>query len=104
MKLRLAGSAGSGKTNHKKDVKIVQALLNVHSRQECRLELKVDGDCGDNTNTMIYEFQQYYLKMPKPDGWVGPNGGTFRELRAILKTVLKIPSAVIKPCKGIVTF
>ncbi len=104
MKLRLAGSVGSGKTNNKKDVKLVQALLNVHLRRECSMELEVSGKCGDDTIVAITELQQYVLKMTKPDGWVGPSGGTFRKLRAILKTALQIPRSVIKPDKGLITF
>jgi len=84
MKLRLAGSVGSGKANHKKDVKLVQALLNVNLRRECSMELEISGKCDNDTSVAISEFQQYVLKMSGPDGWVGPSGGTFRKLRAIL--------------------
>jgi len=104
MKLRLTGTIGSGKTNHKIDVKLVQALLNVNLRQEYGIELNISGKCDDDTIAAISDFQQYVVKMAKPDGWVGLNGGTFRELRAILKTALNIPSGVIKPAKGLVTF
>ncbi|VAW65666.1 hypothetical protein MNBD_GAMMA11-1867 [hydrothermal vent metagenome] len=104
MKLRLAGSVGSGKTNHKKNIKFVQALLNVNLRREYGIELNVSGKCDDDTIAAISDFQQYVVKMAKPDGWVGANGGSFKKLRAILKTVLNIPSGVIKPAKGIVTF
>ncbi|MFK5947357.1 MAG: hypothetical protein QM500_01140 [Methylococcales bacterium] len=104
MKLSINGSVGDKGANHLKDVKIVQALLNVFLRRECRKILVVDGKNGTNTITAITYFQTHEVKLSKPDGNVGANGRTFRTLKASLSGVLKDGLALIMPNIGIVTF
>jgi len=104
MKLSINGSVGNRGANHLKDVKRVQALLNVYLRRECRKELKADGKSGKNTAAAISGFQSHVVKMSKPDGNVGPHGRTLRALRAVLDGVYKDGLALIKPAIGLVTF
>jgi len=104
MKLSINGSVGDKGANHLKDVKIVQALLNVYFRREGRKTLKVDGKNGANTIAAITYYQTHEVKLSAPDGNVGISGRTFRTLKVTLSNVLKDGLALVKPTIGIVTF
>lgn len=104
MKLKITASVGDKGTNHAKDVKLVQALLNVYLRREHKKLLTIDGESGNITIGVIREYQFHEVKMRNPDGNVGAKGGTFRELKETLSDVLNDGLALVKPTIGIVTF
>ncbi|MGL1190363.1 hypothetical protein ACSTLL_00755 [Vibrio parahaemolyticus] len=73
----IESSVGAGGVNKKKDVKIVQILLNSQAKAE---KLITDGLCGSKTIGEIFSYQRTIMPGWKPDGRVDPNGRTFREL------------------------
>jgi N-acetylmuramidase len=68
-------SVGRGGVNRPEDVRIVQELLNKHTRSSMQL-LQVDGMAGSKTIAAIEAFQRNNLSMIHPDGRVDPDGGT----------------------------
>ena len=76
----LARAVGRGAENPlKKDVMLVQQLLNRH-RTPSLPAIDEDGAQGDETFEAIEEFQRRILKMKKPDGRVDPGGKTWDAL------------------------
>ncbi|MCS0356423.1 peptidoglycan-binding domain-containing protein, partial [Vibrio diabolicus] len=73
----IESSVGAGGVNKKKDVKIVQILLNSQAKAG---KLITDGLCGSKTIGAIFSYQRTIMPGWKPDGRVDPNGRTFREL------------------------
>jgi peptidoglycan hydrolase-like protein with peptidoglycan-binding domain len=69
----LSASVGKGGKNKKADVMLVQELLNKKGAS-----LKVDGDCGNMTNTAIGAFQK--KEFGWSDGLVDPGGQTWNKL------------------------
>lgn len=70
----IAASVGTGATNDKADVVVVQTLLEAHDYDPG----VVDGIAGAKTIAAIRAFQSTF--MAKPDGRVDPGGATFRAL------------------------
>jgi len=68
-------SVGRGGVNRPEDVRVVQELLNKHTRPSMQL-LQVDGMAGSKTIAAIEAFQRHMLSMIHPDGRVDPNGRT----------------------------
>jgi hypothetical protein len=76
--VQIQGSVGSGGRNNRRDVYLVQILLNVWRQSRKVKEIKEDGLCGPETIRAIEEFQ-------KTTGWVDGRvdveGRAFRALR-----------------------
>lgn len=72
-------SVGLGGKNKRRDVKVVQRLLNKHSLPPLQ-NLSVDGIAGQNTFDTIRHFQSVIVKMRTPDSKVDPGGKTLRHL------------------------
>ncbi len=104
MKVKTYASVGKEGNNAAKDVKVVQALLNVYLRYHKKTALGVDGKCGAKTIDAISEFQRDVVKLSSPDGKVDAGGKTFRTLMSTYKKLLKDGRAMVKPTVGIVTF
>lgn len=75
----ISKSVGEGGQNDRRDVIVVQRLLNKHSLPPLR-SLTVDGIAGKNTIDTIRHFQSVVVKMHTPDGRVDPGGKTLRSL------------------------
>lgn len=74
-------SVGAGAKNNKDDVKLVQAMLNLHADMDRRLaHLGVDGDAGDKTKKAIVVFQRLIVKLRVPDGRIDAGGRSERAL------------------------
>ena len=68
-------SVGNKGKNNKKDVKVIQKLLNDNGAK-----LTVDGICGKGTIRAVKSFQKNKLANPRPDGRVDVNGKTWKAL------------------------
>lgn len=102
--LKLHSSVGDTPAkNNGRDVKIVQALLNVYLRRKKQKTLKISDKIDDDTKKAITEFQTKHLKMAKPDGRVDPHGRMHRELLKILKSSYTT-KAIVAPDYGVVTW
>ena len=104
MNYQISGSVGKGGSNNPKDVKLVQALLNVYLRREGKKALTIMGKPDPDTLSAIDTFQKTEQKLLKPDGRIDANGQTFKSLRRVLDGVLKDNQPLIKPTEGVVTF
>jgi peptidoglycan hydrolase-like protein with peptidoglycan-binding domain len=71
----IQASVGRGGVNRPEDVRMVQELLNKHTRPPMQL-LQVDGMAGPKTIAAIEAFQRHNLSMIHPDGRVDPDGRT----------------------------
>jgi peptidoglycan hydrolase-like protein with peptidoglycan-binding domain len=71
----IQASVGRGGVNRPEDVRMVQELLNKHTRPPMQL-LEVDGMAGPKTIAAIEAFQRHNLSMIHPDGRVDPDGRT----------------------------
>lgn len=76
--VRLGNGVGFGYPNRKQDVELVQALLNTHRPYGKRIA--VDGVFGPETRGAIIQFQKEKTSLTQADGWIGPEGPTFRRL------------------------
>src|SRR5215469_15100724 len=74
----IARSVGAGGANLSKDVKYVQALLNVFREKNHKTALKVDGIVGPKTLKAIEEFQ--LSRTAFHDDRIDPGGPTIRAL------------------------
>ena len=104
MKPRIGSSVGRGGSNSTNDVKLVQALLNVHLRREGKKALAITGKPDPETLSAIETFQKTEQKLTKPDGRIDANGSAFNSLLKVLGGVLKDNQPLIKPTEGMVTF
>jgi peptidoglycan hydrolase-like protein with peptidoglycan-binding domain len=103
MDLKLYSSVGKRAKNSARDVKLVQALLNVYARKNNKTVLKIDGKNSSSLESAIAVFQKEYAKLSKPDSNVGANGITFRKLKESLANCFKA-QALTKPSFGLVTW
>jgi peptidoglycan hydrolase-like protein with peptidoglycan-binding domain len=71
----ITAAVGSGCTNNKSDVRLVQELLN-----EKGISVGVDGLFGNNTAAAIRNFQKGGVNFSNPDGRVDPGGKTWQAL------------------------
>jgi GH24 family phage-related lysozyme (muramidase) len=76
----LNASVGRDGVNNKKDVRLVQGLLNNYKIPGVATPLKIDGLIGDNTLKRIEIFQKNILNFSIPDGRVDPDGRTIKKL------------------------
>jgi hypothetical protein len=77
----ISASVGQGGTNRRKDVLIVQNLLNQHIGSLPSIAaLRVDGVVGQRTIDAIKAFQRTVVHLLSPDGRVDPNGRTMAAL------------------------
>lgn len=104
MRLRINASVGKHAANIAKDVKIIQALMNVYLRSHGLTSLVIDGKCGDNTIENIKEFQKNEVKLLLPDGRIDAGGKSFKSMLTVYKKILNDRLTVIKPEVGLVTF
>jgi peptidoglycan hydrolase-like protein with peptidoglycan-binding domain len=73
-------SVGNKGKNKKKDVKVVQKLLN-----DKGAKLTVDGICGKGTIAAIKKIQKNILGYPHPDGRVDVNGKSWKAILGNIK-------------------
>lgn len=77
----ILASVGKAAKNIRKDVVLVQELLNNKIQLLAGAKkLRVDGLCGNKTISLILRYQEEVLGMKKPDGRVDPGGRTFKSL------------------------
>jgi len=103
MKLKILSSVGKGGQNKSKDVKLVQALLNVYARAFNIAVLSITGKSGSELELTVAAFQKNYMKSIAPDSKVDANGGTFKKLIAVLDGIFK-SVAITNPTYGVVTW
>lgn len=101
--LKILNSVGKGGQNKSKDVKLVQALLNVYARTVSTAVFDISGKSGSKLELAIAEFQKNYMESVSPDSRVDANGGTFKNLIAVLDGIFK-PVAITDPTYGVVTW
>lgn len=75
----ITGSVGQAGINRRRDVIVVQHLLN---RARNGPQLQEDGVAGHRTVGAIREFQARVLRYPRPDARIDPHGRTLRSLAA----------------------
>jgi len=86
----IGSSVGEDGKNRKRDVALVQELLNAHAvRLDLKKPLGVDGDCGKRTLEAIAKFQLVVVGAAKADGRIDPKGRTWRELVKVLGVIPK---------------
>ncbi len=96
MTLAISGSVGKNAQNHKRDVALIQVLINIFDSWKKPIEkLKVDGLYGKNTREAIGAYQAQAVKMKKPDLLIEMDGVTFRYMTMYLSNFnqTKIKSA-----------
>ena len=95
-------SVGRGGANARRDVSIIQALLNANiNRIGPRAQLPVSGQCGGPTISAIEAFQRRVVGMNRPDGRVDPNGGTLRKLNEGAPQGVTVPTPEIPQQSGV---
>lgn len=104
MQLKLGSSVGKNKQSNPRDIKLVQALLNVYLRRENSAPIKISGKADDTTEAAIKKFQSDVLSIATPDGRVDPAGRTFNNLKDILQDQVNDGMAVVNPSEGVLTF
>ncbi|MGD8784662.1 MAG: glycoside hydrolase family protein [Thioalkalispiraceae bacterium] len=78
--LTINASVGRDGVNYKRDVRLVQGLLNQYTIPRVTTPLKIDGVIGDRTIQRIETFQKKILHFARPDGRVDPDGRTINKL------------------------
>lgn len=73
-------SVGEGGINRRRDVFVIQHLLNRHRAERSPL-LRTDSIAGARTIAAIREFQERIVHLRRVDGRVDPGGPTLRKLR-----------------------
>ncbi len=101
--LIISGSVGKKGKNFTKEVKVVQALINVYLRLQSKKPLPVSGKNDSALEQAISGFQTKHLKLSKPDSRVDPNGKTLKALHFVMESIFK-PQAVIMPKYGVITW
>ncbi|MDE3175583.1 MAG: hypothetical protein KGM15_05660 [Pseudomonadota bacterium] len=90
--MQIQGSVGGGGRNDRRDVYLVQIMLNVWRQSRKLTEIAEDGRCGPQTVRAIEEFQ-------KTTGWVDGRvdvgGRTFRALQAFAQPYLVEATSLI---------
>ena len=102
MKLQLTGSVGRGGENRAADVKLVQALLNVHRRQQGLPPLPVDARPGADLDAAIARFQNEQ-GVRVASGFVGTNSQTWSWLLDALAGA-RTTTTIMTPAKGRLTW
>jgi len=102
MKLQLTGSVGRGGENRAADVKLVQALLNVHRRQQGLPPLPVDARPGADLDAAIARFQNEQ-GVRVASGFVGTNSQTWSWLLDALAGA-RTTTTIMAPAKGRLTW
>ena len=102
-KFKILAAVGKGGKNNAKDVKLVQALLNVYARTNKNSTLEIDGKSSKELEEAIAAFQKDYVNASKPDSRVDVNGATFKKLIEVLSGVFKALDFTT-PTFGIVTW
>ncbi|VAW60918.1 hypothetical protein MNBD_GAMMA11-429 [hydrothermal vent metagenome] len=93
--LAISASVGKDAQNHKRDVALIQVLINIFDAWKKPIEkLKVDGLYGKNTREAIRAYQAQAVKI-KPDLLIEVDGITFRYMTMYLSNFnqTKIKSA-----------
>lgn len=104
MNLTISSSVGKGARNFPKDVKCVQALLNVYLRTTKSPFLIIDGVNSPSLEAAIKRFQTEHMKLARTaDGRVDSAGNTFRLLKLVLSSVF-VAEAITAPNYGVVTW
>jgi len=86
MTLAISGSVGKNAQNHKRDVALIQVLINIFDAWKKPIEkLKVDGLYGKNTREAIGAYQAQAIKMKKTDLLIETDGVTFHFMTMLFK-------------------
>jgi len=101
--LVISGSVGEKGENSAKDIKVVQALINVYLRLQSKKPLPVSGENDSALEQAISLFQTKHLKSSRPDSKVDSNGRTLKALLSVLKGVFK-SQAIVAPKYGVITW
>lgn len=101
---RINASVGKSGRNLGRDVKIVQALINVYCRVSNRNRLEVSGSSSESLEQEIAQFQTAHLNLGSlADSRVDPNGRTLRALNQFLQERFR-PVGISPPSKGLLTW
>lgn len=103
MKTKLVASVGYLGKNIPQDVKVVQALLNVYSRQKNLPLLQINGRFDDEFNQMLVSFQDEHMRTCLKTQLVMQNNLTHRALQNYLDDLIKT-QAHPKPSFGVLTW
>lgn len=101
--ISINSSVGKGGKNLPKDVKSVQALVNVYLRSAGGSPIPVGGICTDFLISAITDFQLNQMKLKNTDGRVEPGGKTLLHLKQVLDKTFKA-QAISAPNFGLVTW
>ena len=76
-------AVGKGAKNIKNDVAFAQEILHLISTEDMRIPcIEIDGSSGPKTESAIYHFQKYIVKLTRPDSRIDPNGRSEKALIA----------------------
>jgi hypothetical protein len=88
----IVASVGRGGLNRSEDVRLVQALLNRHSRPS-QPPLVVNGVVDARMLAAIEEFQRRVVQIQRPDGLIQPGSRTFAALARQAEQIASPPES-----------
>ena len=101
---RINASVGKSGRNLRRDIKIVQALINVYCRVSNRDPLEISGNNSKYLEQRIAQFQTAHMGLKNlADSRVDPSGRTLRALNQLLANHFK-PVGISPPDKGLLTW
>lgn len=100
---RILGSVGINGKNNAKDVRLVQALLNVYLRATKAAPLQITGKVDSALETSIKIFQKHHMQSKSQDGQIVPGGRAFEQLKTYLNGIFK-PLAISSQEFGLLTW
>lgn len=101
--IKITGSVGLKGKNLEKDVKKIQALINVYRRAQSKEALTVSGKNSAGLEEAIAEFQKDHMKLKTSTSKVEATSETLTALRKSLASIFK-PLAIVGPTYGEVTW
>lgn len=101
---RINASVGKSGRNLRRDVKTVQALINVYFRASSQDRFEISGSNSKYLEERIAQFQTAHMGLKNSaDSRVDPNGRTLRALNQFLANHFK-PVGISPPDKGLLTW
>lgn len=101
--IKLSNSVGLNGKNLEKDVKRIQALINVYRRINRDEALVISGKNSTALESAIASFQKDHMKLKTTTSKVEATSGTFTALKKHLLSIFK-PLAIVAPTYGEVTW
>ena len=101
--IKLSNSVGLKGKNLEKDVKRIQALINVYRRANSEEALAVSGKNSTELENAIASFQKDHMKLKITTSKVEATSGTLTSLKKYLSSIFK-PVAIVAPTYGEVTW